>query len=186
MYDQHEKAHCRHTDSSYPHNCPHCPRHGNGNARQIRPGEQLQGQYSEGGRAQWPHHRSQRCKLHCDFQQPRHGSGGTGADLLGCHCQSGGDRRDHRLQQRWRTWDRNTDGWLRSPRCAGSPRQRGQRQPDGQSGDTAGDDLAHQPDPKGQRSVGTAGQRGPNECRPSLLRPALHMASRPGGKPSRC
>ena len=65
-----------------------------------------------------------------------------------------GDRRDYRLQQRWRVRNRNTDSRFRSPRRSGGPRQREQRQSDGQPGDTAGDDSAHQPDPKGQRGVG--------------------------------
>ena len=34
--------------------------------------------------------------------------------------------------------------------------------------------------------VGAVGQRCPDECRPSLLRPALHLASRSRGEPSRC
>ena len=34
--------------------------------------------------------------------------------------------------------------------------------------------------------VGAAGQRGPDECRPNLLQPALHLASRSGGEPGRC
>ena len=33
---------------------------------------------------------------------------------------------------------------------------------------------------------GAAGQRGPDECRPNLLQPALHLASRSGGEPGRC
>ena len=44
--------------------------------------------------------------------------------------------------------EHDADGRLHYPRRAGSPRQRGQRRPDGQPGDTAGDDPPHQPDPQ--------------------------------------
>ena len=54
--------------------------------------------------------------------------------------------------------ERNTARRPRCPRRIGIPRQRGQRWPDRQYGDTAGDDPAHQPDPKGQRGVGAVGQ----------------------------
>ena len=45
-----------------------------------------------------------------------------------------------------------------APRRIGIPRQRGQRWPDRQHGDTAGDDPPHQPDQKGQWSVRVGGQ----------------------------
>ena len=66
------------------------------------------------------------------------------------------------------------------------PRQRRQRRPNGQPGDTPGDNQAHQPDPKGQWGARTAGQRSPDERRPSLLQPALHLASLPRRKQGRC
>ena len=76
---------------------------------------------------------------------------------LSCR-QGGGECGDHRLQQHRGAREPDADGRLRSPRRAGSTRQRGQHQPDGQPGDTSRDDPAHQPDPKGQRGIGTAGQ----------------------------
>ena len=54
--------------------------------------------------------------------------------------------------------ERNTARRPRCPRRIGIPRQRGQRWPDRQHGDTAGDDPPHQPDQKGQWSVRVAGQ----------------------------
>ena len=45
------------------------------------------------------------------------------------------------------------------------------------SEDTAGDNPAYQPDPKGQWGIRATSQRGPNERRPSLLRPTLYLAS---------
>ena len=96
--DQHKKAHRYRTDSSHPHNCLHCPCHGSGDP--DYPGEQLQGQYLGGGRAQRPDHRPQRYGLHRHLQQPRHGGGGADTVLLGGCRQGGGERRDHRLQQR--------------------------------------------------------------------------------------
>ena len=47
--DQSKNAHHRRTDSNNPRNNPRYPRHGSGGPN--HPGEQLQGQYSEGGRA---------------------------------------------------------------------------------------------------------------------------------------
>ena len=42
-------------------------------------------------------------------------------------------------------------------------------------------DVRQEPDPRGKRRVGAAGQRGPDERRASLLRPAVHLPSQPGG-----
>ena len=97
-----------------------------------------------------------------------------------------GDRRDYRLQQRRGTWERNADSRFRYSSYAGNHRQCGQRQPDGQPGNTAGADPAHQPDPKGQWGARTACQRGPDECRPDLLQSALYLASRSRGGSGRC
>jgi len=61
-------------------------------------------------------------------------------------------------EQRRGTRERDADGRSRYSSYAGNHRQRGQRWPDRQHGDTAGDDPPHQPDQKGQWSVRAAGQ----------------------------
>ena len=102
--------------------------------------------------------RTDRSRPHYRSHHPCNGGGGADYDLLGSCCQGRKEHRNHRFKQHQGVWEHDADGQLRCIRRAGNPHQRRQHRPDGQSGDTAGDDPPHQPDQKGQWSVRVAGQ----------------------------